>query len=32
LLVNLPGLPSRQLSNWLPDQWKLRQSAPLPNQ
>jgi transposase len=27
LLVNLPGLPSRQLSNWLPDQWKQRQSA-----
>ena len=27
LLVNLPGLPSRQLSDWLPDRWKQRQSA-----
>ena len=27
LLVNLPGLPSRQLAAWLPDQWKQRQSA-----
>lgn len=27
LLVNLPGLPSSQLSAWLPDQWKRRQSA-----
>jgi transposase len=29
LLVNLPGLLSRQLSAWLPDQWKLRQPASL---
>ena len=28
LLVNLPGLPFRQLAAWLPDQWKQRQSAP----
>jgi transposase len=27
LLVNLPGLPSRQRSDWLPDRWKQRQSA-----
>jgi transposase len=31
LLVNLPGLPSSQLSAWLPDQWKQRQSAPFTN-
>jgi transposase len=30
LLVNLPGLPNSQLSDWLPGQWKQRQSAPLP--
>jgi hypothetical protein len=28
LLVNLPGLPSRQLSDWLPDHWKQRQNSP----
>jgi transposase len=28
LLVNLPGLPSHQLVDWLPDQWKQRQNAP----
>ena len=27
LLVNLPGLPCRQLSAWLPDAWKQRQHA-----
>ena len=27
LLVNLPGLPSRQLAAWLPDRWKQWQSA-----
>jgi transposase len=27
LLVNLPGLPSSQLIDWLPDRWKQRQSA-----
>jgi hypothetical protein len=27
LLVNLPSLPSRQLSDWLPDRWKQRQRA-----
>ena len=27
LLVNLPGLPSSQLADWLPDRWKQRQSA-----
>ena len=31
LLVNLPGLPSSQLADWLPDQWKQRQSVPFPN-
>jgi transposase len=29
LLVNLPGLPSSQLSDWLPDHWKQRQIAPV---
>ncbi len=28
LLVNLPSLPSSQLSAWLPDQWKQRQTPP----
>lgn len=27
LLVNLPGLSSSQLIDWLPDRWKQRQSA-----
>jgi len=27
LLVNLPGLPSSELADWLPDQWKQPQSA-----
>jgi len=27
LLVNLPSAPISELSAWLPDQWKLRQSA-----
>jgi transposase len=31
LLVNLPGLPSSQLSAWLPDQWKQRHNASLPD-
>jgi transposase len=31
LLVNLPGLPYRQRSTWLPDQWKQRQHAPFTN-
>jgi hypothetical protein len=31
LLVNLPSTPLRQLSDWLPDQWKQRQSAPFPS-
>jgi hypothetical protein len=31
LLVNLPGLPSSQLPDWLPDHWKQRQSAPFSN-
>ena len=26
LLVNLPSAPISELSAWLPDQWKLRQS------
>jgi transposase len=30
LLVNLPSFPIRQLSDWLPDQWKQHQSAPSP--
>jgi transposase len=30
LLVNLPGLPNRQLAAWLPDQWKQRQNKPSP--
>jgi hypothetical protein len=29
LLVNLPGLLSRQLPAWLPDQWKQRQDKSL---
>ncbi|MBV8709085.1 MAG: transposase domain-containing protein [Acidobacteriaceae bacterium] len=29
VLVNLPSLPSSQLLDWLPDQWKQRQSEPL---
>jgi hypothetical protein len=28
LLIHLPSLSSSQLHQWLPDQWKLRQSAP----
>jgi transposase len=28
LLIHLPSLPSSQLSAWLPDQWKQRQTAP----
>ena len=31
LLVNLPGLPSSQLFDWLPDRWKQRQNAAFPN-
>jgi len=31
LLVNLPSVPRRQLANWLPDQWKQRQSALIPS-
>jgi hypothetical protein len=31
LLVNLPGLPSNQLFDWLPDRWKQRQNAAFPN-
>jgi len=31
LLVNLPGLPSRHLVDWVPDRWKQRQSAPFPH-
>src|SRR5947209_14351742 len=31
LLVNLPSTPLRQLSDWLPDRWKQRQSAPFPS-
>ena len=31
LLVNLPGLSNSQLVDWLPNQWKQRQSPPLPN-
>ena len=27
LLMNLPAWPARDLDAWLPDQWKLRQSA-----
>lgn len=27
LLVNLPSVPNRQLSAWLPDRWKQRQSV-----
>jgi hypothetical protein len=27
LLVNLPSTPMNEISAWLPDQWKLRQSA-----
>lgn len=27
LLVNLPGLPSSQLSDWLPDRWKQHQAV-----
>ena len=30
LLVNLPSAPISELSAWLPDQWKLRQSARTP--
>jgi hypothetical protein len=29
LLVNLPAAPISHLSDWLPDQWKLRNPAPL---
>ena len=28
LLINLPATPISQLSDWLPDQWKLRNSPP----
>jgi len=28
LLVNLPATPISRLSDWLPDQWKLRNSSP----
>ena len=31
LLVNLPSVPLRQLSDWLPDQWKRRQRMPFTN-
>ena len=31
LLVNLPSLPSRQLTDWLPDQWKQHHSVPFSN-
>ena len=31
LLVNLPGLSSNQLVDWLPNQWKQCQSTPFPN-
>jgi transposase len=31
LLVNLPGLSNSQLVDWLPNQWKQRQSPPFPN-
>jgi hypothetical protein len=27
LLTNLPATPIGQLSNWLPDQWRLRNPA-----
>ncbi|HVA64750.1 MAG TPA: IS66 family transposase [Terriglobales bacterium] len=30
LLLHLPAWPTRELADWLPDQWKLRQAA-LPN-
>jgi hypothetical protein len=28
LLVNLPATPISRLSDWLPDQWKLRNPSP----
>jgi hypothetical protein len=28
LLVNLPARPISQIEQWLPDRWKLRNSAP----
>ena len=28
LLINLPSTPIRQLSAWLPNQWKQKQTAP----
>ena len=31
LLANLPGMPNRDLSAWLPDRWKLDQKTRLPN-
>ena len=31
LLVNLPSLPIRQLSQWLPDNWKIRHKESLEN-
>jgi hypothetical protein len=30
LLLNLPAMPLSQLQDWLPDQWKLRNSATAP--
>ncbi len=30
LLTNLPAAPIQQLSNWLPDAWKLRNTTILP--
>jgi len=28
LLTNLPATPTSQISEWLPDQWKLRNPSP----
>jgi len=30
LLTNLPSAPTQQLSDWLPDAWKLRNTTILP--
>lgn len=30
LLINLTAAPMRELSAWLPDQWKIRQAAQMP--
>jgi transposase len=30
LLINLPATPTSRLDRWLPDQWKLHDSPPLP--